>query len=168
MKNYIKSLLIISLFSGVLNAYNDGLENIYSFIGVQSGYSNYDNRDAPTIGLTYGKQNTEWRTAINYNYANSSNNIFHSLIIQVDRGVLTELFRDYPFKPYIGFSLGVMQHKKGSLNDKGYLFGGNIGINYVINNSLDIDLGYKYMDTSKLKKIDDRGDFMLSLHYYFE
>ncbi len=168
MKNYIKNLLIITLLTGVLNAYSDGIDNIYSFIGVQGGYSKYDNIDAPTIGFTYGKQNSEWRTAINYNYANSSNNSFHSLILQVDRGILTELFKEYPFKPYIGFSLGAMQHTKGSFDDRGYLFGGNIGINYVLNNSIDIDLGYRYMDTSKLKKISDRGDLMLSLHYYFE
>ena len=168
MKNYIKNIFIITLFTGVLNAYSDGIDNIYSFIGVQGGYSTYDNIDAPTIGISYGKQNSEWRTKINYNYANGSNNDFHSLIIQVDRGIFTELFMDYPFKPYIGFSLGIMEHTKGSFNDIGYLFGGDIGVNYVLNNSMDIDLGYKYMDTKKLKKIGDRGDLMLSLHYYFE
>lgn len=168
MKNYIKILLLISLFSRVLNGYSDGIDNIYSFIGVQGGYSAYDNIDTSTIGISYGKQNSEWRTSINYNYSNGSNHTFHSFIVQIDRGILIELFKDYPFKPYIGFSLGAMEYNKGSHHDSGYLFGGNLGLNYVFNNYIDIDLGYRYMDTSKIDKIGDRGDLMLSLHYYFE
>ena len=168
MKFFIKKILLIYLFTGLLNAYNDGIEEIYTFVGVQGGYSKYGNIDAPTIGFSYGKQNSEWRTAINYNYANGSNHTYNSLIIQVDKGVLIDLFEDYPFKPYLGFSLGAMQHKKGDITDNGYLFGGNAGFNYVVNNLIDIDLGYKYMTSSKFHNLNDRGDILLSLHYYFD
>ncbi len=168
MKFLIKKIAIILLSTGILNAYNNGIDEIYTFIGLQSAYTQYDNIDAPTIGFSYGKQNSEWRTSLNYNYAISSNHTYHSAIIQVDKGVLTELFRDYDFKPYLGFSLGAMQHKKGSITDNGYLFGGNAGFNYVVNNLIDIDLGYRYMSTSKFQHLNDRGDFLLSLHYYFD
>jgi hypothetical protein len=168
MKFFIKKILLIFLSTLLLYGYNDGIDDIYSFVGVQGGYSQYGNIDSPTIGFSYGKQNSEWRTAINYNYGNSSNHTYHSLIVQVDRGVLIELFENYPFKPYLGFSLGTMQHKKGDIRDNGYLFGGNIGFNYVVNNLLDVDLGYRYMGSSKFKNLNDRGDIILSLHYYFD
>jgi len=167
MKVYLKAIFILFLLNSTVSGY-DAIDRLYTFIGVQTAYTQYDNIDAPTIGFKYGKQNSEWRTALIYNYAVNSNDTFHSLIIQVDRGVLTEIFRDVPYKPYIGFSLGAMQHKNNLMTDKGYLYGGNIGFNYVLNNEMDIDLGYRYMSASKLKKINNRGDFALSLHYYFD
>lgn len=165
MKFFIKRALIFLLTAGL---YSSTIDEIYTFVGVQGGYAQYDNIDAPIIGFSYGKQNSEWRTAINYNYSNSSSNTYHSIIIQVDTGIFTGLFEDYQFKPYLGFSLGAMQHKNGALDDKGYLFGGNIGLNYVVNNLIDVDLGYRYMSSSKFKNLDNRGDILLSLHYYFD
>jgi len=168
MKAYLKTIFILFLLNSTVGA-DDALGKLYTFIGVQTAYTQYDNIDAPTIGFKYGKQNSQWRTAIAYNYGINSNDTFHSLIIQVDRGVLTDLFKDVPYKPYIGFSLGAMQHRHSSMkDDNGYLYGGNIGFNYVLNNDMDIDLGYRYMSTTKLKKIKNRGDFALSLHYYFD
>ncbi|MCK4442098.1 MAG: hypothetical protein KAU90_08815, partial [Sulfurovaceae bacterium] len=102
MKVYIKTLFILFLLNSTVNAY-DASDKLYTFIGVQTAYTQYDNIDAPTIGFKYGKQTTQWRTALIYNYAVNSDDIFHSFIIQVDRGVLTDLFEGVPFKPYIGF-----------------------------------------------------------------
>ncbi|MCK4441230.1 MAG: outer membrane beta-barrel protein [Sulfurovaceae bacterium] len=167
MKVYLKRIFILFLLNSTVNADN-GLDKLYTFIGVQTAYTQYDNIDAPTIGFKYGKQTNLWRTAIMYNYGVNSNDIFHSFIIQVDRGVLMDVFGSIPFKPYIGFSLGTMKHKNNSDNDQGYLFGGNFGFNYILNNEMDIDLGYRYMTTSKFTNLDDRGDLLLSLHYYFD
>jgi hypothetical protein len=168
MNFFIKTLLILFLLNESVSAFNHDVEKLYPFIGVQSGYTKYDKKDAPTIGITYGQQNSEWRTSLNYNYSNTSNNTYHSLVIQVDKGVLTEVFKDYSFKPYLGFSFGAMQHRNSIDTDNGYLFGGNIGFNYVVNHLIDIDLGYRYMSTSKFSHLKDRGDFLLSLHYYFD
>ncbi|HHB94471.1 MAG TPA: hypothetical protein ENK88_04930 [Campylobacterales bacterium] len=167
MKVYLKTIFILFLLNSTVSA-DDASDKFYTFIGVQTAYTQYDNIDAPTIGFKYGKQTSQWRTALSYNYAINSDDTFHSLIIQVDRGILTDLFEDVPFKPYIGFSLGAMQYKNDLMTEKGYLYGGNFGFNYVLNNEMDIDLGYRYMTTSKLKEINNRGDFALSLHYYFD
>jgi hypothetical protein len=164
MKFSIKILLILFLFTLTSSA-NDKL---YSFLGIQSSYSDYDGVSTPTLGLKYGRQNSEWRTAISYNYADKSNDKFQSLIVQMDKGVLTDLFRMLPIKPYLGFSIGVMENKNSQITDRGYLYGLNVGLNYVLSNSFDIDLGYRQMWTSKFKYIDTRGDLSLSLHYYFE
>jgi len=161
--------IIIVLFFLVNTLFGyDGIERLYTFVGVQNGYSKYDNIDASTIGLSYGKQNKDWRTSINYNYAYNDDHTYHSLILQVDRGVLIELFQNSLAKPYLGVAFGVMEHRKGGVHDRGYLFGGTIGFNYVFNRSVDIDLGYRLMSASKLNQFDTRGDLMLSLHYYFD
>jgi len=167
MKLYTKTIFILFLLTFTLNA-SEALDKVYTFIGIQGAYTKYDNIDAPTIGFKYGKQNSEWRTAIIYNYAIKSDDSFHSIIIQVDRGVLTDIFRDTPLKPYLGFSFGAMQHRNNLVKDRGYLFGGNVGFNYVLNNYFDVDFGYKYMITSKFKHLNNRGDLALSLHYYFD
>ena len=168
MKVYQKAIFILFLLNSTISAF-DGLDRLYTFVGVQTAYTQYDNIDAPTIGFKYGKQDSQWRTSIAYNYGINSNDTFHSLIVQVDRGVLMDLLKDVPYKPYMGFSLGYMQYNNSSnKNDTGYLYGLNLGFNYVLNNDTDIDLGYRYMNTSKLKKINSRGDLALSLHYYFD
>jgi len=163
---FFKILITLFLLNSTINA--EDLDRLYTFIGIQTSYTKYDNVDTPTIGLKYGKQNSLWRTALIYNYSVNSDDIYHSLIMQVDRGVLIDMFENVPFKPYIGFSLGVMQHKNNSMRDRGVLYGGNIGLNYVLNNYFDLDLGYRYMITDKLKKMDNREDISFSLHYYFD
>jgi len=164
----MKKVIIAILFLGNILFGYDGIERLYTFIGVQNGYSKYENIDASTIGLTYGKQNKDWRTSINYNYAYNNDHTYHSLIVQVDRGVLIDLFRDSLFKPYVGLAFGAMEHRKHGIHDRGYLVGGTIGLNYVFNRSIDIDFGYRLMSASKLNDFDIRGDLMLSLHYYFD
>ncbi len=170
MKFFSKTALILFILN-ITSSANILTDKMYTFIGVQSSYTDYDTESAPTIGFKYGKQTDTWRTAISYNYAQASGDTYQSFIMQIDTGVLTELFRDIPLKPYLGFSLGVMEHRNSSNNpstDKGYLYGLNTGINYVINNAFDIDFGYRYMDSSKLEYVGSRGDITLSLHYYFD
>lgn len=163
-----KTFLTLALFSS-LNYASDS--DMYSFIGVQGSSSDYDGISTPTVSLKYGQQSSMWRTAISYNYAHNSDDTLQSFIAQIDHGILTDLFENLPLKPYLGFSLGVMQHKN-KLNqidtDNGYVYGLNGGVNYVLNNNFDIDLGYRYLRTDKLEYIDNVNDIMLSLHYYFD
>ena len=165
----MKRIIIVLFFLvNMLFGYDDGVEKLYTFVGIQNGYSKYENIDASTIGFTYGKQNKDWRTSINYNYAYMNDHTYHSLIFQVDRGILIDLFQDSLLKPYLGVAFGVMEHRKRSMHDRGALFGGAMGLNYVFNREIDIDLGYRLMSASKLKRFNLRGDLMLSLHYYFD
>ena len=169
MKQIFKKLLItLTLFSSLAHAFENEL---YSFIGLQGSSSKYDDLSTPTVALKYGQQNSIWRTAISLNYAKTGNDRFQTLIAQVDHGVLTNMFDKLPIKPYIGFSLGVINHQNDKNpidSDNGYLYGINGGINYVLNSNFDIDLGYRHLKTDKLEYIDDISDITLSLHYYFE
>ncbi len=149
----------------------DGITSIYEFVGVEAGISDYDGITTPTIGLKYGQQSPLWRTALAYNFSTDTEDTFNTLIVQVDRGVLTELFEEFPFKPYIGFSLGVIQHSNSDNkidNDRGYLYGLNTGMNYVLNNEFDVDISYRYQKTSQLEYVDHSNALSIALHYYFD
>jgi len=166
MKKLILLFLSILLFSTSLYAN----EKLYSFIGVQASVSKFDKLSTPTFGLKYGKQSKDMRTAIAYRYGNKSNNTFQSLIMQIDSAILTQTFKDIAFKPYLGVSLGVMQHKNMELlgyDDKGFVYGVNTGLSYIVNNNIDLDLGYRFLKTSKMKEIDSINDISFAMHYFY-
>ncbi len=171
-EKFNKILLSIFMVTNIAQASStDGITKLYQFVGIQGGISDYDGISAPTVSVKYGQQSPLWRTAISYNFAKDSDNTFQSIIAQVDRGVLTELFESVSFKPYIGFSLGVIEHRNSNnkvSSDRGYLYGLNTGVNYILNNDFDLDLSYRYMWSDQLKYIENTNNLSLSLHYYFD
>jgi hypothetical protein len=166
MKKFILLFLPIILFSTSLFA----TEKLYSFIGIQASPSLFNDTIAPSIALKYGKQSKEIRTSIAYGYGKNGNNTYQTMIMQIDTGILTKNFKDIDFKPYVGASLGLIQHKNKKLityDDKGFIYGINTGLSYIVNNNLDFDLGYRFMKTSKLKEIETINDLSLSMHYFY-
>ena len=143
---------------------------LYSFIGVQSSVTKFEDTTAPTIGLRYGIQSNKIRTSISYNYGKNSNDHYHAVIMQIDTGVLSNTFANSNLKPYIGASLGVIQNtnnKNISPRDKGYLYGINTGLTYIVNDAIDLDVGYKFLKTEKLDNIDSINDLTFAMHYFY-
>jgi len=166
MKKFILLFLPIVLLSSSLLAQ----EKLYSFIGVQTGVSKFDKVSTPTIGLKYGKQSKDIRTSISYNYGKNSDDTFQTLLMQIDTGIMTNQFKKSPLKPYVGATLGLIQHKNNNLisyTDKGYLLGLNTGVTYIFNNNIDFDLGYRFLKTSKMKEVDNINDFTFSMNYFY-
>jgi opacity protein-like surface antigen len=165
MKTINKLYISLILLSTSLTA----ADKSYSFLGIQAGNSFVGSSSVPTIGLKYGVQTRKYRTSLSYNYGEKSNTNYQTLIAQVDTGILTNTFKNSSFKPYAGLSFGAMQEKNklSSVTDKGYVYGINTGLAYIFNDSLDFDLGYKYLQTSKLKNIDALSDLSLSMHYFY-
>jgi hypothetical protein len=141
----------------------------YSFLGIQAGDAFVEGKSTPTIGLKYGVQTRKYRTSLNYNYGENSKSSYQTFMMQIDTGILLNSFRNSLFRPYAGFSFGVMQEKNKarSIIDRGYLYGLNTGLAYIYNDTLDFDLSYKYLKTSKLNKIDSINDLSLSMHYFY-
>jgi len=166
MKNLKKPFLLLLLLNSVLNAD----DKIYSFIGVQTSASKFDNISAPTIGIKYGKQSQNMRTSISYNYGKKGSNDYQTAMIQIDTGILTKTFRDIALKPYIGATIGVMQQNDDNLiptRDRGYIYGIDTGFTYILNDALDLDLGYRFLKTSKLDNLDEIQDVTFSMHYFY-
>jgi len=165
--NKINLLFIpIILFSTTLFAN----EKLYSFIGIQASPSVFNDTIAPTVAIKYGKQSKDMRTSIAYGYGKHGDNSYQTLLMQIDTGILTQTFKEIPFKPYLGASIGLIQHKNNktlSYLDKGFVYGANTGLSYVVNNNMDLDLGYRFLKTSKLKNLDTINDVSVSMHYFY-
>lgn len=160
-KLIISSFLILSLTS-ILQADNKS----YSFLGAETSLSKYGGTSTQSYGLKYGKQADMWRTALSIGYAKEKDETLQTLIMQVDYGILSQTFKAFPLKPFIGFSTGLIQHDHNQ-KDKGYLFGLNGGFTYILNNHIDIDLAYRNMKTSKMNSVDSLSDIILSVHYFY-
>jgi len=165
MKTITKLYISLILLSTSLSA----TDKSYSFLGIQTGDAFVEGKSTPTIGLKYGVQTRKYRTSFSYNYGENSKARYETLMAQIDTGVLVNSFKNSLFKPYAGFSFGVMQEKNklSSVIDRGYLYGINTGLAYIYNDVLDFDLGYKYLKTSKLNEIDSINDLTLSMHYFY-
>jgi len=158
MHKIILSTLLLSSF--VL------AESSYSFLGTQTSFVNYDSVSTPSLGIKYGIQKGMWRSSINLDYADNGTNSLTSLILQVDKGIMKEASKDSSFKPHAGFSLGVLQHDH-TIKDKGYGFGLNTGVTYLLNETMDLDLSYRYLAITKVKNFKSLNSLTLSLHYFY-
>lgn len=154
---------ILILFTLLYSNLLFGKEDIYSFIGIQTSVSKFDKITAPTIGISYGEQSKDKRTTISYNYSNRDSNSFQTLLMQIDSSIFTKDFKNIPFKPYLGVAFGLMQNNR----DRGYLYGIDTGLSYVFNDSIDFDLGYKFLKTAKMKDLDNINDLSLTMHYFY-
>ena len=143
-------------------------EKSYSFIGIQTGMSEIDNKEILSMGVKYGVQQGNSRTSIIYSYDKKKSDKFQMLLLQIDMGIFTNSFRNSSLKPYLGASFGVAQAKSNQLaRDRGYVYGLNTGLAYILNSDFDLDLGYRYLKTSKLKNIDEINNLNLSMHYFY-
>jgi len=141
-------------------------EKSYSFFGGQTSFVNYDSVSSPSLGLKYGIQRGMWRSSINLDYTLSGSNKLASLILQVDKGIFRNITKNSPLKPHAGFSLGLLQHStKGT--DRGYGVGLNTGVTYLLNESIDLDLSYRFLSTSKIDNVGSLNSLNLSLHYFY-
>ena len=143
-------------------------EKSYEFIGVQTGMSKIDNKETPSLGVKYGVQQGNSRTSFVYNYDKSGDDKFQMLLLQVDMGIFKNIFIDSRVKPYLGASFGVLESSNNQLEkDRGYVYGINTGLAYILNDDFDLDLGYRYLKTFKLKNIDEINNLNLSMHYFY-
>ncbi|CAA6825246.1 MAG: Unknown protein [uncultured Sulfurovum sp.] len=165
MKNFNTLYLSLILLSTSLPA----ADKLYSFIGIQAANSFIEGDSIPNIGIKYGTQTKKYRTSLAYTYGEKSNTRYQTFIAQVDTGVLTNSFKNSPIKPYVGLSFGAIEQesKQTSFKDRGYVYGPNIGLAYIYNDSLDFDLGYRYLATSKLEDLNSLSDLTLSMHYFY-
>ena len=141
-------------------------ETSYTFIGGQTSFLKYNDNSAPSIGLKYGIQRGMWRTSINLEHSKSSNNKLNALIFQVDRGIFKQATKNSNFKPHVGFSVGMLQHKSETTN-KGSAIGLNTGATYLLNNNIDLDLSYRYLAISQIDDLNSVHNLTLSLHYFY-
>jgi len=163
MKTFNKLFLPLLLTLTTLSA----TDKSYSFIGIQTGYAKVGKNNMNSFGVKYGQQTKKYRTSFSYNYASKKNTTNQMIMLQVDKGIFKNDFKNLPFKPYAGISLGIMQNKESSHTDKGYLYGLHTGIAYIANDKFDFDVSYRYLKTHRVENIDEINNINLSMHYFY-
>lgn len=158
MHKFILSTLLLTSLSFA--------QKSYSFFGAETSWLYYNSSTSPSIGLKYGIQRDMWRTSFTLDYASNSSDSLSSLLVQVDKGILKNITKESPFKPYVGFSFGLLQHH-GSSTNSGYGYGVNTGVTYLLNDAVDLDLSYRYLSTSKINAFNSLNGLSLSLHYFY-
>ena len=159
----ISSFLTLSLIKPVL-LQADNLT--YSFVGAQTSLISYENTTAPSFGLKFGKQADMWRTTLSIDYSTDGSDSTTSLFLESDRGILSELFKDSKFQPYVGFSVGMLQHKNET-TDSGSGYGLNTGLTYIFNNDIDLDFGIRVLNVKGIDAVGHMNNLTCSLHYFY-
>jgi opacity protein-like surface antigen len=173
MKKINKLFLPLLLLTSAIYADNSVMNTdnkVYSFIGMQTSATTFENDTTPTIGLKYGKQSENMRTSLSYSYGADGSNYYQTLFMQMDTGILTHTFKDIPLKPYMGATIGLLQQNDDTViptRDRGYAYGVDVGFTYILNDKIDLDLGYRFLETSKLENIDKINDLTFSMHYFY-
>ena len=161
-----KSLLIASLLGLTTSSYADGYTfDIDSLIGIEGGYTSFDvENDSLTIdkgihkynvgevGLKIGAQSQNYRLflsvhnyfASDYDYAVTYGGEFQYLFnfsqkanffIGINGGMLAARFVGY----------GILDSKARTISDP--YFGGDVGFNYHLNKTYDLEIGARVMAT---------------------
>jgi hypothetical protein len=161
MNKLIIPTFLMLLINPIFLSAND---KSYSFVGVEIAHNSYAHTSSPSFGIKYGRQSDMIRTSINLTHASNSGDNLETLIVQVDRCVLSSLFTNDAIQPYVGFSFGIAQHDG---KDKGSLLGLNGGISYILNHSMDINLETRISTASKMNEVSNLNNITLSLHYFY-
>ena len=156
-KIIISTLLLTSLIFAEKN---------YTFVGAETSLVNYNGVTSPSIGLKYGVQNAMWRSSLNLEYAKSGSDTLTSFIFEADRGIFTEQSKKSNYKPHVGFSVGSIQHRN-SKTERGFSYGVNTGVTYLLNKKMDVDLTYRLIKVNQIDAFSSLNSLNLSLHYFY-
>ena len=141
-------------------------EESYTFIGVNTSLIKHNSVSSSSIGLKYGVQNKMWRSSLNLEYAKDGQDTLTSFIFQADKGIFKNSVKHLNLKPHVGFSLASIQHKN-TKTERGFGYGINTGVTYLLNQKTDLDLTYRYMKVNQIDALNSINSLNLSLHYFY-
>ena len=126
-------------------------------------------------GFRLGAQTDEWRTMFVFNYFDSSgdNQNYEKGLLSVDYFLFSsDVSNDVSFKPYIGLNVGYMNYESDrtlymfSIDESGFLYGGQAGFVLDVTESVDLDLMYRYSLTDA-KHTDNIGSIVFGINYLY-
>jgi len=141
-------------------------ETRYPFWGIVAYSSTIEGERGDVGGIRYGQQSKDWRTSftLESKYYNQQ-----MLTLQIDRTLLYSLSTS-KLRIYGGVvGAAIIQDKNDGSDDKmlGYGYGLSAGLMYYLSDTIDLDLGYRYMKVTDIDNVDDISSFGLALHYFF-
>lgn len=175
----------------------ESIEQVHGQKSLTGNRASNDTKNGGAAGVTagYNFQNQfdlPFRTELDYtfresvdsgkNVTNDGNNRNHNHV-----RVQTAMFNGYydyytgtDFTPWVSLGIGYsniyLKSKEAGYSKTGHhdnlAWGGGVGVNYALNNSMDLDVGYKFISAGKAKSGDARAkvythDFTAGVNYYF-
>ncbi len=152
-------ILFLMIFS-ILNAD----DTKYPFWGIVGYSSDIVGDSANTIAIRYGQQNKDWRTSFTLETKQGDYQLF---TIGIDRTIMHSLATT-KLRIYAGVRVGaITQDDLNGDTNIGYGYGGAVGLMYYISDTLDFDIGYRYLKVTDLVEVDDIKGVSIGLHYFF-
>ena len=160
-----KKGILLALLIGVISLANAGdnareiSEESVGFIGIEVGGALIQGDTTGTIfgevnhkgkgvsfGVKLGAQNEQWKSSVIIDYFNSDDDdqMYERAMIQVDYFIAPTMFATSAFRPYIGINGGYLNYESTAINENGITYGGDIGFNVGVSDSVDLDLTYRY------------------------
>ena len=164
MKKLLITFFIIAALVTTISAEE---KDKYTFVGVAISSKNIDFNNAnsqkdATFGFRYGIQNKDYRVMTT---AELDQRGYRGLTLETDSLFNTMNIYKMELKPYIGVSIGYVDHKKDNTDHA--IFGIHTGAIMYINKDFDLDLGFSRQLKRKDKGINAINAVVLAVHYYF-
>ena len=119
-------------------------------------------------GLKIGAQNNMWRTTLVLDFFDKDDQNTEKFIGVFDY-FITRNGEDNTVQivePYLGLNVGYVNYESTGIDESGLLYGGQAGLVVNLDDSLDIDLSYRY-SLSTAKPFDHSGSVVLGLNYFY-
>lgn len=185
MVKKIATTLLCTVLGSSLNAGDNSL-NTKGLIGFEVGAakiqadtafpieSNFKGSGDVEFGVRLGAQNESWRTMFIFDYYDSEddNQNYEKGLFELDYFIFTTVSDEITFSPYIGINAGYMNYESDgfgineSIDESGFLYGGQIGFVFGLGESADLDLTYRYSLTDATQT-DHMESFLVGINYIF-
>ena len=143
------------------------------FLGIELGAATVEGErlndfnhagSAVEYGIRFGAQSQEWRATFAFDYFDSSSDDQN-----VEKGFLMVdyfLFNNEGIRPFIGGNVGLINYESTGVDATDFVYGGQAGVIYGVNESLDIDLSYRY-SLSGSTRVNNLGSIVFGLNYLY-
>jgi hypothetical protein len=175
MVKKIAIALSCMVFGSTLNAAEVSVGK--KFIGLEAGAAkiqadtlligDHDGDDVE-FGFRLGAQNDEWRTMLVFDYFDSSDDDqnYEKGLVQFDYYLFNNEYETFSFRPFIGVNVGYMNYESETIDESGFLYGGQAGFIFGVTEHFDIDVMYRYSFTDAAHT-DHVESVVVGLNYFF-
>lgn len=149
------------------------------FIGVEVGatslqgdiggiFATPDNKvNGIEYGLKVGAQKNIWRTTLILNFFDKDDQNTEKFVGAFDYFFLNKHDNvSQMIEPYFGLNVGYINYESTGIDESGLLYGGQAGLVVNLDDSVDIDLSYRY-SLSTVDSFDHSGSVILGLNYFY-
>ena len=174
VKNVV-AVLIGTLISSSVYAGNYDMQS-KGFLGAELGYATVDGQKAGgafhegsalEYGLRFGAQSNEWRATFLFDYFNSTDDdqSVEKGFLMIDY-FLFESESSINIRPFVGANVGLINYESTLVDTTDFVYGGQAGVAFGINENIDLDLSYRY-SLSGSERVNDLGSIVFGLNYLY-